>query len=556
MKTSTTRQDDGGLSYIISKIFPHHAQLLLKNGVLFYDDDWNFVPHEQVLFANNHHLSKNSTEDRLPPRYFITNLSPNNYNFKLFCQSTLLPSSDDNIKESSWFDQILKQIEQYKEEPLEEYYQYLSEYEIRAFLKMNDRNVYERWAQYANSFQVNPDATMNEHKTNHCHNNDDDQNLDCPSFFALHLQVYNGSTDKYEPASLIGMCIKSVLLRGKQENIGFDGSGWLHKKYRGNTMMKGSLWYLHLLIHRQMRVRYSYGHVFEGNVKSFKSIIKSGMIPTKLRLSYIGMKLDELIRRGKDLSKFSQNTTKTNPKHEQSSLKRNDLTFHKIETYREYEDLMKSVYHNDGLILKNLKSYFENQYFLGCYYNRYLTFQMWKGQYSKDMKTGLTMPVFLVFNVKNISTCDTLTFSQLEHFDNMMFQLSVIISQLGVLSNIEHDNSPSFVLFATAGGPFLEYLLTHYSKESSISCAHLRIVLQDVDLFFEHIEQKGSTQSSSNQHDIQEFFTKPTPSDDSSLFIDIRDCASKPLVWLPSWSEHPNELLLSVIDGLSRLSCM
>ncbi|KAG2370916.1 hypothetical protein C9374_013716 [Naegleria lovaniensis] len=516
--SSTTTQEASGMSLVLNKIFPHHAQILLKNGVLFYDDDWNLMQQQPSSSSLNNHQP--------PPRYCIAYLSPNNFNLKLFCQSNLLRSNESsnniNNADSSWFDQMMKQIEQSKES-LEEYYQYLSEFEIKTFLKMNDRNVYERWSQYANAIHLNQDTP----------------NDNSPSFFVLHLQVYDDSTRSYDPASLIGMCIKSVLLNGKPENIGFDGSGWLHKKYRGNILMKGSLWYLHLLIHRQMGVRFSYGHVFEGNVKSFKSIIKSGMIPTKLSLSYIGITLNELVaeRNNSIVREAAWNGTTC------------EQTFQKVETYREYEDLMKSVFHNHGLLLKNLKSYFDNQYFLGCFQNKYLTFQLWKGQYSKDMKSGQVMPTFLVFNVKCMSSCSAS--SLMEHFDNMVHQLSTIIPQL-LTSTAESHYSSAFVVFATAGGQFLEYLLTHYSKASSISSARLRYVLQDIDLFFQHT--KGLR--SNNDQEIQDFFTKKTHSDPSSLFIDIRDCASKPLIWLPKWSEDPRRLMLNEIDNTSRVSCL
>ncbi|EFC49018.1 predicted protein [Naegleria gruberi] len=503
-----------------AKLFPKHAAMLLRDQVLRTDKEWNVLSHSNgqpaaflftLMNPDNYLAAKYQnrilTQDELDKSYVETTKS-------------LLNERDDIYSNlDDWFKRELSDLDSNKED-LEEYFSYFKQHDTISMLKVHE-NIYERWSQF--SFIENPEQPQKPTITS--------QNKD-RSHFVLNVKVLDEDYAKehptkpprYIPGGTIAFSVKTQYIDGKEYKVGLAGSGWCNKKYRDHGAdVKFSAWYMKILLMYQLGIRYCYAHVFADNAKSLSYISKSGMVPSRFRLKFLGFNTNisgkdevrnkELIRTQKQINEVEE----SNAASDQSA---------QLVSLEEYKTLMERVYGKANFLITQLEKLYYHPNFAGCFVDpqNQVTFQLWRAKYSVDQKTKAQMPAFVVYNTSHTTNCNKkLTESQCESIINSLTQK--ILPQM--CGNV--DTKLVNLVFATHGGSMYKYLLKRYSDLDSISYASLYYTLQDNMKFIKKVNPETDP--------VARFLLlPPQPSsnpdeEEHNLFLDVRDCTGKPMIW-------------------------
>ncbi|KAG2373350.1 hypothetical protein C9374_012216 [Naegleria lovaniensis] len=507
----------------VLKLSNIHAQELLTHRVIRFNKNWDMIPHKvdnndlDVANDASNGCQQSSTStspsqqqsiDTDKPQYVIFLLHPNND------EVPKLSTSDDssNIDEN-WFQQEIQQIDQSKE-VFDEYFHYLKKHELITSLKAHD-HYYERWSQ----FSINGNSSNNQ--------------LSNDSHYCMYMKVLNDgsipSTDQanasnqYEVGGTLAFSVKNVIVDGQRVKMGLSGSGWLRPKFRPIQEAKLVPWFLQLLMFKELGVRYFYAHVFEDNAKSLGFIEKSGMIPSRFRMNFIGATL---------------------PLNPQSSFDNSNSSLQKLNE-DQFDSLMRNLYTTGNFLLDNLHDLYHHPNFKGCFVdaNQQFTFQIWKCKYATHTKSSENLPAYMVINMTQLNSAEDLTHEQFDRMEQYLqndLLPQIVQTESHELPPVNVDTSRCSVLYVTNSAPLRTFICERHSQNPQLSYATLAYTFQDNDMFMFYVQSKERQKNTPlpNSEPIWNFMMgeskNSSPSNNSqhlNLFLDPRDCTNKPLVW-------------------------
>ncbi|EFC41668.1 predicted protein [Naegleria gruberi] len=536
-----------------AKLNPQHAGMLLRDQVLKTDKEWNVLPSDSnnipyyfFWLMNPDNQAAAQLQHRLLIKQATT---PQELSYNSLLE-TLNDRDDIYHDEQDWFQRELYDLDVQKEN-LNEYFYYFQKHTTKSMLKVHE-NVHDRWAQFS---RVVREPTANESQLNIFETSKFTpmQSMNNRSHFIVALKIldteYHAQNPtmppKYNSVGHVAFSVKDLYIDGKVYKVGLAGSGWCAQKYRTQCpSIKFSAWFMKILMMIHMNIRYCYAHVFAENSKSFGYIAKSGMAATRFRLKYLGFNLS--LEDHVNISSFDSQKQLQNKATPQLT----DL--HKVQSLEEYKTLMDKIYGKSNFLITHLDNIFYHPFFAGCFIDEkaQASFQVWKCKYATDQKTNTQIPAFIIFNTVHLSQCDIPLTSQ--QGDQLMHSIrESLIPQL-----VKQDTKLVNLAFATHGGSIYQYLLRNYSHLESISFASLYYTFQD------NFKLAGLTKRAQQTSlDPVSKFLMPSQQDSNeeeatgqqeqhmerNLFLDIRDCTGKPMVW----SEEIKETEMATIKHVS-----
>ncbi|KAG2392476.1 hypothetical protein C9374_012728 [Naegleria lovaniensis] len=504
-----------------------HAHQLFQHRVIAFNLKWQAIPHDQ-LKLNPHILqdSNHSKDENTTPRMVIFLLERNNKYLPMLEDDLSPPeknsewSSSDPAQmdrvdisqqqhvqdQDEWVKRYTKQIDEARE-GFDEYFDYLKKHQLVSSLKMHD-SYYERWSQFNHQFSAEGQPVEG---------NDANEERSFMFFVkilndgTLSLRGESKPTMKYEIMGTLAFGVKHVIVNGERMKIGITGSGWVPPKFRGVHETKLVPWFLHLHMFKEMGVRYYYAHVFEENTRCLGFVEKTGLFPSKLRMNFIGVKLPLV-----------------EEKVESSSLKR-------IETFERYNSLMRKLYGSSNFLVDRLENIFFHRNFEGCYVDEVnnLTFQLWKGKYGVDATTNEQYPAFMIMNMTQADSPIDVTSHQLDLIQHhLQSDLIPSLIQSKNFTNISH----TYLYHVTNSQAMKVALCERHLDNPSLSVAFLAYTFQDNDMFMHYLPKRKSESNHSTvpkSEQVWNFMMGEYAGYDKNmnLFLDPRDCTSKPLVW-------------------------
>ncbi|KAF0978408.1 hypothetical protein FDP41_002228 [Naegleria fowleri] len=514
-----------------------HAHQLFQHRVIAFNFKWQAIPHEQ-LKLNPNVLQDGTHDEHLTPRMVIFLLEPHNKylstldnhheietNENSSSDPALGNSSSSCMKEISdleFIQRYTKQVDQARE-GFDEYFDYLKKHQLVSSLKVHD-SYYERWTQFNQQYSKDSSKLEMSTETSQPFSLKD---IDEGSFVFLVKTLNDGTlalrgdskhSMKYDVSGTLAFSVKHVVVNGEFMKMGLTGSGWVPPKFRGIHETKLIPWFLHLYMFKEMGVRY-YAHVFEENTRCLGFVEKTGLFPSKLRMNFIGVKLP-LSTNAKEMSSNASIT--------------------RVDTFDKFNSLMRKLYGTGNFLVDRLENIYFHPNFEGCFLDEKnnFTFQIWKGKYGVDAISNEQYPAFMIMNMTQAHAPIDVTCQQLEIIQNYL--QNDLIPKL-ILSRNFTNTSHTYLYHVTNSHAMKIALCERYLDHPSLSVAFLAYTFQDNDMFMHYIpKSKNSSETSSTtapsvpkSEPVWNFVMGEyiTFDKNMNLFLDPRDCTSKPLVW-------------------------
>ncbi|KAG2373349.1 hypothetical protein C9374_012215 [Naegleria lovaniensis] len=458
------------------------ALQLCQHQVIAFDSKWEAIPHEQLNLASA--VSMASAPSK--PKLIIFLLDEKNEYLNTFLSEYQIPSNHVSTTQEPFLRKPMCLIEQARE-GFDEYFNYLKKHELITSLKGHDHFV-ERWSQFS---------------IHHKQQGQDDQVSHYTMFIVIlndgSFPLCDNSTPsmQYEVLGTLAFCVKTVVVDGVKTRTGVTGSGWVPPKFRAVHEAKLIPWFLHLHMLKELGVRYFYAHVFEENTRCLGFVEKTGLIPSRFRMNFIGVNVPLL---------------KMDSNDQFHSIRR-------IETVEEYDSFMRGLYGAGNFMLDDLSHVFNHPNFEGCYVDPVndLTFQLWKCKYAQHAKSKETYPAYMIINMTRSTSVQDVSKEQLDLIERALQSeiLPKLVESSQELNPLVTNTDKCGVFYVTNSAPMKALLCERHEQNPQYAYRE---------------KQKESAPPKSEA--IWNFVMGEVESTKNlNLYMDPRDCTSKPLVW-------------------------